>query len=94
MSLVCGRAVGEGLGSGEDAETAVHQWAEPEPQLSGLPDFVTPDVLSGFAEAGGVDTISTDLGEGRYALVCLQEQPGGTEVGAWVAQPVGVAVAG
>lgn len=55
---------------------------------------MTPDVLSGFPEAGNVDTISTDLTEGQYALVCLQELSGGTGVGAWVAQPVGVTVAG
>jgi hypothetical protein len=51
------------------------EYHQPEPHLSGLPDFVTPEVLTGFAEAGGVDTISTDLAEGEYALVCLQQLP-------------------
>lgn len=70
------------------------EYHQPEPELTGPPDFVTPDVAGGFAEAGDVDTISTDLAEGEYALVCLQEPPGGSEVGAWVAQPGGVSVAG
>ncbi|MGA7688447.1 MAG: hypothetical protein WCA29_04365 [Jiangellales bacterium] len=70
------------------------EYHQPEPHLSGLPDFVTPDILTGFAEAGGVDTISTDLGEGAYALLCLQQLPGGSDVGAWVAQPGGLAVVG
>ena len=69
------------------------EYHRPEPELTGPPDFVTPNVASGFADAGDVDTIGTDLGEGEYALVCLQEPPGGSAIGAWVARPGGVTVA-
>ena len=69
------------------------EFHQPEPKVTGPPDFVTLGVGGTGAEAGDTGSIRSVLENGEYGLVCLQGEPGDAEPSVWVAQPGGVAVA-
>ena len=69
------------------------EFHQPEPKVTGPPDFVTLGVGAASAGAGGTGSIRSALENGEYGLVCLQGEPGDSEPSVWVAQPGGVAVA-
>ena len=69
------------------------EFHQPEPKVTGPPDFVTLGVGGTGAEAGEIGSIRSFLENGEYGLVCLQGEPGDAEPSVWVAQPGGVAVA-